>query len=195
MSGEPTVEYDATDGPMLKLTSLDGLITKALTMGNDGQLHLNGLLPPPDNYILSYDTTLQLAAVANTWQDLKFSNNTEMEGWTHTVNTNVFGCPVTAWYQATIFINAGRSGGGSNNCGFRAKAAGTEIVGSYVSRSVVTNNTDFPLFHSFIFKASGGTDIKTEMYAGQTTTGVNGCMNGASATTTCSAIFTLTRLV
>jgi hypothetical protein len=45
------------------------------------------------NYVFSYDTTTQTIVTPNTFQDITFSNNSLINGWTHTASTSSFTAP------------------------------------------------------------------------------------------------------
>lgn len=115
-----------------------------------------------------YDTTKQDIAVANTFQALLFSTNQALSGWTHTVNTNVFTCPVTGSYEASIIVVVGKTGGGASDVQLRALFNAVEIPMSVAGIAISNNNSPQQLGSTFPFNGVAAQDLTIEI-AGATT--------------------------
>ena len=116
----------------------------------------------------AYDTTLQQIASTNTWQDVTFDTNGEIDGWTHTPGSADFTCPSSGLYGATIELLVEKTGSGSPRSAVRALFNGSEIPGSHNGMDITSNNTSFSLSRTLIFNATAGQIFKVEFSASRT---------------------------
>jgi hypothetical protein len=114
-------------------------------------------------FVFAYDTTTQTVASADTFQDVTFDTNAEIDGWTHTVSTADFVCGVAGTFQLTYSATTNRNGNPSPTIEFRNRKNGTEIAGSQTSVNIVSTNVHQVIGTSVIFTASIGDTITLQM--------------------------------
>jgi len=147
-----------------------------------------------NNYVFAYDTTTQSVATANTFQDLNFSNNAQINGWTHTTGTNVFACSQSGIYSVTVDINVSKTGGGAATFGFRSLFNATEVVGSHVGINITSSSASSPVSKTFMVNATSGQNLETDFAGNATTVQVTPGPNPGSATTPLSASIIIRRI-
>ena len=93
------------------------------------------------NYIYSYDTTTQLVSLINTYQNITFSTNVLVNGWTHTPGTADFVCNQTGIYNIfvlAVFVK----GTGNADLTTRITNNNVEVTGSVWPFHLHTSATD-----------------------------------------------------
>ena len=105
------------------------------------------------NFAFAYHNSDQALTNINTWEDVIFSTNTGLNGWTHAAGTTNFICPETEIYKCSVTIGIGYPTGSIKNCSIRAIFDGVEIEGSAVGIQVPTINRVLSL--STKFKING----------------------------------------
>lgn len=101
------------------------------------------------NYIFSYDTATQIVVAANTFQDVTYTNNSFLDGWTHTPGSADFVAAATGLYIVTYEYNVEKNGGGNIEVATEATLAGAAVAMSRNGMDITSNNTAFPLSRSF----------------------------------------------
>lgn len=147
-----------------------------------------------NNFVFAYDTTTQAIGVASTYQGLDFSNNGEINGWTHVVDTSIFGCTQTGKYLVTVDINNEKSTGGSEDFGMRALFDSVEVPGSMGGRGQTANNVTKNLNRTFLVDATTGQDLEIQVASTSTDVSVVPAPDPGGATTDVSASITITRI-
>jgi len=159
----------------------------ALAPGGGGSLN--------NNYLNAYDTTTQAISSADTFQDFTFSDNSILDGWTHTANTNIFACNQTGVFEVIISCNARKTSGGSaETIGIRALFNGTEIAGSFGSIGLNDSGDIRELTSAFLFNGVSGQDLTIECEGSATSVDITPGPTGTSPTTNPSAKITIRRV-
>jgi len=143
-------------------------------------------------YVFAYDTTTQTVSVANTFQDITFSNNGEIDGWTHTVSTADFTANETGKYEVNMNFIVNDIGAGTPLFEFIGLVNGVEVAGSQLVDQLSVNNQETAGGKSFIINITSGQIFKIQMTA--TTTNAQIIAAGANAVTAVSASVTITRI-
>jgi hypothetical protein len=144
LSGDPSVALGAAtkqyvdNAGATKLNLSGGTMTGQLVLSGDPSVALGAATKQyvdasaggstGANYVFAYDTTVQLVAVANTFQDITFNTNAQLNGWTHTAGTASFSCPQTGLYLIQYAAEIGALL--SDDISVRATVNGTEAPGS-----------------------------------------------------------------
>ncbi len=147
-----------------------------------------------NNFAFAYDTTTQPISVADTFQGLDFSNNGELDGWTHTAGTSIFGCTQTGKYRVALDVANEKATGGSESFQLRALFNAAEVPGSMGGRGQTANNVTKDLQKSFIVNAISGQNLEIEVASSTTDFSVVPAPNPGGATTVPSASITITRI-
>jgi len=143
-------------------------------------------------FVFAYDTTTQGVALANTFQDITFDTNAEIDGWTHTPSGTDFVCGVAGTFQLNYSATTNRNGNPSPTIEFRNRKNGTEIAGSQTSINIVSTNVHQIIGTSAIFTSAINDIITLQMAASNT----NGEIDpiGANATIAPSVRMTINKL-
>lgn len=147
-----------------------------------------------DNFAYVFDTTTQAVAVANTFQDLTFNTNDELDGWTHAAGTNVFGCTKTAKYKVTVDVNIEKTGGAAQAGAIRALFNSVEVPASYRPIDITSSNVSMPMGRTFFVDATTGQDLEIELVGTETTVQVAPGPNPGTPTINPSANITIERI-
>lgn len=151
-----------------------------------------------DNFVFAYDTTTQSVPDADTYRDITFDTNAQLNNWTHEAETATFTC-----HQVGKYLVIYRAEGSYTNpepslsvtISLRATLNGTEIAGSQCSLTqnipALTTET-FPITNSFIVDCAEGDGLTIQFSATSDTTTLN---PGGSGTTTISASITIIRVL
>ena len=183
--------YTANTSPT-QVTGPDELT--AHLAGIDYYLGVNAPGPSSDNYVFSYDTTVQNIVAEDTWQALTFSNNDQINGWTHVAGTNAFTCGFTGRYACTIEFNVEKAGSGSPASAIRALIDGVELVGSHNGMDITSNNTAFSLSRTFLINIAAAQVLTTEFSAQTTNVFVTPAPIAAAVVTPISGTIIIRRL-
>jgi hypothetical protein len=168
-----------------------GDIKKRVTIGD---LLEGGGAVVSDNYAWVYDTTTQTIALANTFQNITFDTNAELDGWTHTAGTAEFTCNHTGLYEVIITGNVEKAGGGNLEAAVRALFNGVEVPGSHFGMDVTANNTAFVVSRNFMVDAVAGQDLEFQVAANSLNISLLPGPNPGTATTTPSVGVTIRRV-
>ena len=142
------------------------------------------------NYVFAYDTTTQVVATENTFQNLTFNTNVLLDGWTHSEGTNIFVCNQTGKYIVTINSNYHRREDlFLARAELRALFNNSEVAGSQVAVEDIFR--DVSLSTTFMISAVTAQSLKIE-FTGTTNTELKPL--GAGITTQSSAKITIMRI-
>jgi hypothetical protein len=147
---------------------------------------------PQREYVFSYDTNNQTIAQANTFQDITFSNNGPIDGFTHIATSANFVANKDGVYLVTYKANVEKTANPNSTIEFRGLFNGGEIAGSQSTELIVSNNTPVGHAGSFIFAAVSGQTFKLQMAGTTTTTRIRSGLG--NATTKPSISITIDRL-
>jgi hypothetical protein len=144
------------------------------------------------NYVFAYDTTTQTVATANTFQDVTFNTNGQINGWTHTASTANFTCNQSGLYLVTYTAILQRTSTSGTRGELRALLNGTEVAGSSVGVSLGTNTLPVCVARSIIVNATSGQLLKIQLTGASNT--VQLVPGGVNATTRQSIGITIVRI-
>lgn len=192
-SNANTNEYD--DGEQTKLAGLMTVVdSDTLTDGSNADALHAHIVITAKNFVFSYDTTIQVIALANTFQGLDFATNGQLDGWTHTPGTSIFGCNQTGIYLVNVKAIAEKTGGGTNEFAIRALFNAVEIAGSQMAIQINSNNVATVLATAFMVSAASGQNLELEVAGSNTSLQILPGPNPGSAVTVPSAQITIMRL-
>jgi hypothetical protein len=167
---------------------------------DDLAAHLNGIdqglvtIPGAgNNFVFAYDTTTQLAAVVNTYQNISFDTTANIDGWTHTLGTD-FTCNLTGGYLVIVTGNMEKAGGSSPTGAIRITLDGTEIPGSHFGMDLTSNNTAFVVTKNIFAAVTTGQVLRVQFAGSTTTVSVTPGPNPGTAATTPSITLTIRRI-
>ncbi len=146
-----------------------------------------------NNFVFSYDTSTQAISVGSTYQGLNFSNNGELDGWTHSTGTSIFGCNQTGKYLVTVNVTMEKSTGGTAELGLRALFNTVEVAGSMVGEDLVSNNVAMTFSKTFTVNATTGQNLEIEVASTSTNVSVLPSPDPGGATADISASIDITR--
>ncbi len=126
-----------------------------------------GSAPSGTQYFFVYDTTTQTVAVANTFQDVTFTTNATVDGWTHTPGTATFTATVAGTFMGNMTARVAKNGGANTKLTLRAVKNGTEIPGSQSYGTAASSSGD-TISGNYIFTVVAGDTIKIQMTGGTT---------------------------
>ncbi len=147
-----------------------------------------------NNFAFAFDTTTQAISAGSTYQGLTFNNNAELDGWTHTLSTSIFGCNQTGRYLVTVNVTLEKSTGGTAELGMRALFNAVEVAGSMVGEDLVSNNVSVSLSKTFIVNATTGQNLEIEVASTSTNVSVLPSPDPGGATADVSASITISRI-
>lgn len=148
--------------------------------------------PGAADYVNSHDTTTQTVAVANTFQDVTFDTNDQLNGWTHTVGTALFTCPTTAIYRVEVRAFVDKTSGASSIAELRTLFNGVEVPSSQQGVEIASNNTTLETTNTFLVSATATQILKVQFTGGSTTTRIAAL--GGNATTKPSVSITISKI-
>ena len=146
-----------------------------------------------NNFVFAHDTTIQAISIANTFQDLTFATDNEIDGWTHGSGAD-FTCNQTGRYSVTLDLNIEKTSGGSAGFGWRALFNALEVTGSASGIDVATNNLNIQISKSIIVNATTGQILKLQIAGSTTNIQLSPGPNPGSATTNPSATIKIERI-
>ena len=138
--------------------------------------------PNVTDFVFASSTNTQALVAINTYQDLTFSVNNFITGWTHTVGTGVFTCARTAAYFCTLAVTVEKAGSGSPEAAIRAIFNNVEIVGSHFGMDVTSNNTSFAMSRAFYFNAVADQVLRPQWTSSNTSVSVVTAPNPGGST-------------
>lgn len=147
-----------------------------------------------NNFVYAYDTTTQNISVEDTFQDLTFNTNDQLDGWTHVTSTNVFGCNLTAKYEVIVEVHIEKTGGGAETLGIRALFNSVEVPASHSPLDILSSDDSMFLTSTFFVDGITDQNLEIEIAGSETTVQVIAGPNPGSATTNPSAKITIKRI-
>ena len=195
-----TYGYGYADGSLSNISFFDLFdVNETTFIGNAGYAVTvnsdeNALEFIQPDYVFSYDTTIQLISVVDTWQDLTFNTNALIQGWSHTTGTNVFTCNNTGIYEAIVIANFETASGSAETANIRALFNGVEVVGSHEGTDLVVNNFNWKLESAFLFNGVAGQDLEIEISGSSTLMGIIASPIADSPTVNPSAKITIKKV-
>ncbi len=138
--------------------------------GPQGATGATGAAASASNYAFSYDTTNQAINTILTYQDITFSNNANLDTWTHTTSTAPFTCGTTGFYQVCLQVvvdNTSLISLGSTVSIRAMKDTGSgfnEVTGSQTAIALgALLNQRIPAITNFIVQCNAGDVLKFQM--------------------------------
>ena len=183
-----TVPLAAIPTPTVVTNNASGVTLSGVFNGNGGGL-TNTLTA--GNFVYAYDTTTQSTLTANTFQDVTFSSNGQVNGWTHTVGTAVFTCGQTGIYLVQYSAETETTTGAATDS-LRAVLNGTEIPGSQSATGISAAGTPAVAAKSVLVMANASDSLKIQFTA--TTTSGALVINNGTGTARPSAALTIIRI-
>jgi hypothetical protein len=189
LSGDPAVALGAAtkqyvdSGDALKLSLTGGTMSGVLNMGSNkitalatptsgtdaaNKSYVDAAIPTIANYAFAYDTTTQTPVVANVFQNITFSTNAQLNGWTYTAGTASFTCPQTGLYSIE-YAAEGEVSNAHDIVSLRAALDGTEVAGSQAAIQVSDALTFVLVSKGFIASITAGDVLALQFAASRTT--------------------------
>lgn len=116
-------------------------------------------------YVFAYDTNTQTVATAGTFQNVTFSNNGQIQGWTHTPTSADFIAAVDGLYLVTISARVAKAGGANTSLSLRGTLNNVEIAGSQTAGSASSSTGD-SITGNFIMPVTAGNTFRVQMTGG-----------------------------
>ena len=201
LSGDPAVALGAAtkqyvdSGDALQLNLTGGTMSGVLNMGSNkitalatptggtdaaNKSYVDTAIPTSANYAFAYDTTTQSPAIANFFQDITFSTNAQLNGWTHTASAGSFTCNQTGLYLIEYGAEAEVSNSG-DIVSLRATLNAAEVAGSQSVVQPSSANAVKLVSKSFIANMIIGDVLAFQFAATRTTDSlVSGVGNGTT---------------
>jgi hypothetical protein len=147
------------------------------------------------DFAFAYSTANQAIVLANTFQDLTFNVNKLLNGWTHTVGTNLFTCPSTGNYIGVVVVNTeNTSDDGSATAAIRALFNGVEVAGSHAAITINDEDSPKQIARSFQFAGVATQDLELEFSASSANVRATPGPNPGAATTPITAYISIHRI-
>ena len=144
-----------------------------------------------DLYAAATDT--QIISVANTHQALKFGAVEFTTAWTHSADTGIFTCKLTARYFCVLEVYMQKTSAGAKTANIRALFNSVEIPKSHSGIDMITNDEISMFSSSFQFDGVEDQDLKIEVAGSATAVQVVPGPNPGSATNAISAKINICR--
>src|ERR1700722_14909320 len=142
---------------------------KATAFQGDGSGLFNVSSGALGNYVFAYDNALQSIATANTYQDINFAADAQINGWTHTAGTPEYTNAQPGLYLIQYNAQLSTVGPGTNAT-LHATVNATEIPGSRASVTISAASELVPVSKSLIASLNAA-DVLTLQFS-STGTGV-----------------------
>ena len=150
----------------------------------DGQFGMNGLLLDPTDffttcttstnapdsaYVFAYDTTNQTNQIVNSYQNITFNTNGQLQNWSHSTGQSTFTCNKTGLYLVNYTtVSEKTSGSGLTTASFRVTRNNVEIPGSQLSFDYTTNTQTTTQSKTFLATFTEG-DVLRMQYTSSNT--------------------------
>jgi hypothetical protein len=132
---------------------------------------------------------------ANTFQDIKFNNDAQINGWTHTAGSASFTNGPSGLYLIEYDAEASTATTTTTTVSLRAVLNGTEIAGSQSAASPVTAGLAIPIAKSFMVKIpTANTNVLKLQFTGSNTSNNRLISNIGQGTTKPSVSMTIIRI-
>jgi len=191
--GGATSIFSAKNGTNLEFNSISG--TGAVTISTAGNVvTISGTdtAGAQENYAFAYDTTTQTVGASNTFQDVTFNTNGEIDGWSHAASGANFTCPETARYLVSYDAVVQKTAAANATIELIAVLNGVEVAGSQAADLLNSNNRPQSLSKTFIVNATAAQVLKLQMAADSTN--AEATPTGANATTPTSVVISITKV-
>jgi len=119
--------------------------------------------------VFAYDTTTQNVSVINTFQDILFSTNAILSGWTHTAGTANFVCATTGDYEVTLEASGNETKGAPDLIEMLAVNNGVQVPGSQIISTLQNNNAVHNISGCFLVSMVATQILKFQLTGGNTT--------------------------
>ncbi len=116
------------------------------------------------NFVHAFDTTSQLVAVANIFQNITVNTNGEISGWTHVAGSTDFTCNQTGRYLIEYDAILAENGG-TPIASLQATLNTVLISGSQSAIIISHAVTPHPITHSFIDQINSGDILRFQFTA------------------------------
>lgn len=163
----------ATDGTLTinqvyAMPTADGNADEVMSTDGAGVVSFSPELQAA-NFVAAYDTTTQAISVANTFQTVDFSNNAQLNGWTHTVSTDAFTCNQTGLYLVNLQLHGEKSSGAAATFESRLTINNVEIAGSQDGADIIANNESFIVgVQNFLVSVTSAQVLRVEIASSTT---------------------------
>lgn len=138
------------------------------------------------DYVYAYDTTTQSVSVANSFQDVLYSDNGIISGWTHAIGTADFTCNRTGTYSVEVMLGFYATGGAAFGIESIIVKNGTEIPGSQLYHDLNNNLRVNRVSGAIMVSCTSGDIIKVQFTAadnrGQIKAGIGNATTKTSTT-------------
>lgn len=141
-------------------------------------------------YVFAYDTNTQSVNSAGVFQTVTYSNNGEIDGWTHTPGTGTFTASAGGTYMVNMTARIAKSGGANTTLSFRGAINGTEVTGSQAYGTAAASSGD-TMSGNFIVTVNAGDVLTIEMTGGTTGAQLTPGGNGTTLPSTQLSIWRL----
>lgn len=113
------------------------------------------------NYFFAYDTTLQTQSTINTFRDITFNTNAQIDGWSHKVGTANFISCATGLYQFSYTAMVKSVTAATNTITIVATDnSNNQIAGSQTTITVTSASMTYAVSNTFTTNISDGGVIK-----------------------------------
>jgi hypothetical protein len=124
-------------------------------------------LPTMVNYVYSFATNTQSVATASTFQDIPFTSDAQISGWTHVSGGANFTNGSSGLYLVEYTAETATTSSASTTVSVRALLNGVEIAGSQAATAPATAGVGYPVAKSFIVNIpTAGTNLFKLQFAG-----------------------------
>jgi len=114
-------------------------------------------------YLYSLSTSSQAITAGNTWQELNFERNQDIDGWSHTLGTGKFSSSLSGYYNIQVITSVQKTTSANASAATRLLYNGIEVTGSYSSFTFVSNNVPQEIISTATLYIPSGSGIKTEV--------------------------------
>jgi hypothetical protein len=165
--------------------------TGTISGNGSGLTNLN--TPTASNFLFSFDNVNRGGFdAANTFQNVLFSQNSNLNGWFHITNTAEFTAQQTGTYFVTYKVNLSSTGTGADiNNYTRVTLNSIEVSGSLSAMSTNANVgaiNNLPLTNSFVVSIAAGDVLRVQAASSSSTTSITPVGSLAGSTGTSAAL-------
>lgn len=190
------IEFDGTltINQAYSMPTVDGNADEVMSTDGAGVVSFSPELQAA-NFVAAYDTTTQAISVANTFQTVDFSNNAQLNGWTHTVSTDAFTCNQTGIYLVNLQLHGEKSSGAAATFESRLTINNVEVAGSQDGADIIANNESFIVgVQNFLINVTSAQILRVEIASSTTNYSVTPGPAPGSSTAQIAARLSVVRL-
>jgi hypothetical protein len=144
------------------------------------------------NYVFAYSASTMSVAAANTFQDIPFNTDAQINGWTHTGGTAPYTSAQTGLYLIQYDASASTTLSTGASVSVHATLNLTEIPGSQASVFLSTNSVQLATISRSFIASVNASDVLTLQVAGSSTS--SRLTGNGSGSTRPSVSMTITRI-